>query len=102
MLVNLLTLVTGVLEYWSYGEPFLHNSENPLYYECKMYKGRLDDFKIYSYALSHSELLGLADESQWYQGLLSDADLYEGIDEIVDFKDFAVLAGSWLDTLFWP
>ena len=55
------------------------------------FKGRIDDVRIYNYALSQSEILYLA-------GLK--ADLYE--DDKVDFKDYAVLADGWLDEQLWP
>jgi hypothetical protein len=29
-----------------------------------------------------------------------DINLYE--DGVIDFKDYAILAGTWLDELFWP
>jgi len=65
------------------------------------YKGKMDDFKVYGYALSESEAAGAADSS----GVLhvpvnSPADLY--LDDRVDLKDYSLLAGEWLKTGFWP
>ena len=68
-----------------------------------MYMGRLDDFKIYDYALSHSEVLNLAGLSSWYQPVLSEADLYQdSSEEIINFRDYIVLIDAWLEEELWP
>jgi len=61
------------------------------------YTGLIDDFRIYSRALSQAEVAWLAGRTSpfWI-----DEDLYQ--DGTIDFKDFAVLADSWLDEQFWP
>jgi len=69
------------------------------------YKGKLDDLRIYDYALSHAEVLNLAKGggSELYQPLqpvLSLVDPYE--DGQINFKDFAVLADVWLAEQKWP
>ncbi|MEE8307460.1 MAG: LamG domain-containing protein, partial [Gammaproteobacteria bacterium] len=69
------------------------------------YKGKLDDLRVYDYALSHAEVLYLAkgSGSQLYQPLqpvLSLVDPYE--DGQINFKDFAVLADVWLAEQQWP
>ncbi len=51
-------------------------------------KGKLDEVKIYSRALSYSEIVSI------YNSELLSADLVE--DGMVDMADFAVLAGEWL------
>jgi len=59
--------------------------------------GKIDDVRIYSRALSGAEIAWLAG----YTSLLSiPADLHQ--DGKIDFKDFAVLADSWLEELLWP
>jgi hypothetical protein len=55
------------------------------------FNGRIDDVRIYNKVLTETVLL--------YLGGLK-ADLNK--DRIVDFKDFAVLADSWLDEQLWP
>jgi len=69
------------------------------------YEGKLDEFKIYDYALSHAEVLYLAKGggSELYQPLqpvLSPVDPY--VDGRISFKDFAVLAEVWLEKQLWP
>jgi hypothetical protein len=91
-----------------------------------------DDFRVYDRALSEDEIGVLAgggegptdkmllrytfDETsgdtvhnsstyEFYHPLLSDAELYKGEVEgsrAVDFKDFAILADSWLEEQLWP
>ncbi|MHC4638503.1 MAG: Calx-beta domain-containing protein, partial [Planctomycetota bacterium] len=58
------------------------------------YRGKIDDFRVYSYAVSPEEAMSI------YTGgglLLADspANLYE--DEIINFKDFAEFALKWLN-----
>jgi len=71
--------------------------------------GKIDDFRIYDYALSQGEICSLADMTigstytQPMQLLLkSDAntDIYE--DGTINFKDHAVLANTWLEEKIWP
>ena len=69
------------------------------------YKGKLDDFRIYDYALSHAEVLHLAAGSggalhQPLRPVLSPVDPFE--DGQVSFLDFAVLAEWWLKEALWP
>ncbi|MHC4323658.1 MAG: LamG domain-containing protein [Planctomycetota bacterium] len=73
------------------------------------FAGSLDDIRIYERALSQAEIANLAGLPagetlhQPLQGLLSvdeDIDLYD--DEKIDFKDFAVLADTWLNEQLWP
>ena len=74
-----------------------------------LFAGNLDDIRIYERALSQAEIANLAGLPvgetlhQPLQGLLSvdeDVDLQD--DEKVNFKDFAVLADTWLDEQLWP
>ena len=73
------------------------------------FAGSLDDVRIYERALSQAEIANLAGLPagetlhQPLQGLLSVAenvDLHD--DEKINFKDFAVLADTWLDEQLWP
>ena len=72
-------------------------------YGC--YKGKLDDFRIYDYALSHAEVVYLAagagsELQQPLQPFLSRIDPYR--DGNIDLKDLAVLGHAWLQTKLWP
>jgi len=69
------------------------------------YKGKLDEFGIYDYALSHAEILYLAAGSgsklhQPLQPVLSPVDPDQ--DGEITFRDFAVLAEWWLKESLWP
>ncbi len=72
-------------------------------YGC--YKGKIDDFRIYDYALSHAEVVYLAagpgaELHQPLQPMLSRINAYD--DGNVDFKDIAVLGANWLQVQLWP
>jgi sulfatase modifying factor 1 len=64
--------------------------------------GRMDDFKIYDYALSQAEIVGAATGGgNLFVPLPAPAlDLYE--DGKIDFRDYAKLAADWLDEKLWP
>jgi hypothetical protein len=58
------------------------------------FTGNMDDFKIYGYALSESEVLNVVhDGGDAYIPIDSLADLYE--DGKIDFKDLAVMGSEW-------
>jgi hypothetical protein len=64
--------------------------------------GKMDDFKVYNYALSPAEVVGAATGGGdlFVPLLYPAADLFK--DGRVDFKDYARLADSWLEEQFWP
>ncbi len=62
--------------------------------------GKMDDFKIYDYALSQAEIVGAASGGGDLFVPAPDSDVF--MDARVDFRDYAVLAGSWLQTRLWP
>lgn len=69
------------------------------------YKGKLDEFRIYDYALPHAEILYLAagrggELYQPLQPVLSPFDPYK--DGKISFRDFAVMAEKWLKESLWP
>jgi len=64
------------------------------------YYGKVDEFRIYNYALPQTEIVSLAKQASVFQEVLSLADLHD--DEVVNFVDFAVLADSWLEEQLWP
>ncbi len=59
--------------------------------------GKIDEVRIYSRALSGPEVAWLAGRTSPFS---IPADLYQ--DDVIDFKDLAVLGDSWLDKIFWP
>jgi hypothetical protein len=63
------------------------------------FKGLLDEFRVYDYALSQEEILTLAGKSSIYQPVIG---IDPVVDNSVDFKDFAALAEAWSDEVFWP
>jgi hypothetical protein len=61
------------------------------------FPGRVDEVRIYNRTLSEAQIAWLAG----YASPISiPADLHQ--DNKIDFKDFAVLADSWLEELLWP
>jgi len=69
------------------------------------YEGKLDEFRVYDYALSDAEVLHLARGSgtelhQPLQPVLAPADPYE--DGMITFRDFAILGEWWLRESLWP
>jgi hypothetical protein len=61
------------------------------------FPGRVDEVRIYNRALPGAEIAWLAGRTLPFS---IPADLYQ--DDVIDFKDFAVLADSWLEELLWP
>jgi hypothetical protein len=76
----------------------------------RWYDGLLDDVRIYSRALSQAEVASLAGKpagipfTQPLEPLLTPPNpginLYN--DGTINFKDYAVLAGMWLEEVLWP
>ena len=66
------------------------------------YDGLIDDFRIYNYALSEPEIVYVATDGTglFDLPLMLPSDLNR--DDLIDFADFGVLAGDWLDEYFWP
>ncbi|MCK5175305.1 MAG: right-handed parallel beta-helix repeat-containing protein, partial [Planctomycetes bacterium] len=60
------------------------------------YYGRIDDFRIYDFALTQEEVISLPGVSDVAQDLLDRADITG--DGRVGLPDFAVVAEQWLDT----
>lgn len=61
------------------------------------YLGLLDDFRIYKRALTPPEVAWLAGRTAPFS---VPADMHQ--DGVINFKDFAELADSWLEELLWP
>jgi hypothetical protein len=69
--------------------------------------GNVDDVRVYNYALSDGQIAYLATEggAGIHIPIASDADLYQGEpqgQQWINFRDWSVLAGSWLDKVLWP
>ncbi|MCK4959159.1 MAG: LamG domain-containing protein, partial [Planctomycetes bacterium] len=67
------------------------------------YVGRMDDFQIYDYALSHAEVVslsGLSDVDQPLQPVLSPVDPVA--DGIINLFDIGRLGESWMLEELWP
>jgi hypothetical protein len=67
------------------------------------YVGKMDDFQIYDYALSHAEvvsLAGLSDVDQPLQPVLSPVDPVA--DGVINLFDIGRLAESWMLEQLWP
>jgi 3-phytase len=60
------------------------------------YFGKIDDLRIYNYALSDNEVLNLASDGQKYTPPDSPANLVE--DDVINLKDFGEFASQWLET----
>ena len=61
------------------------------------YTGAIDDFRIYSRTLPDAQIAWLAGYTSPFS---IPADLHQ--DNVINFKDFAVLADSWLEKIWWP
>jgi len=77
----------------------------------RSFRGAMDDVRIYDYALTAGEIMGLAGvEGIIYVPLKSVADIvvgdkdpcYPTVDDQVDFEDYTQLAKHWLETNLWP
>jgi hypothetical protein len=78
-------------------------------WNTRPFTGQIDDVRIYSRAVPQAEIANLAGVAagstvtQPLANLLStrlDPDLLD--DEKVDFKDYSILADTWLDEVLWP
>ena len=66
------------------------------------YDGLIDDLRIYDYSLSQPEITYIMTNGTGILDfpLITPADLFP--DSRIDFKDFAILAESWLEKQFYP
>jgi hypothetical protein len=67
--------------------------------------GLIDEVRVYDYALSATEILSAMGLSGLYVPVTSQANISDeepDKSKKVNFKDFAVLADSWLDEILWP
>ena len=69
------------------------------------WNGLIDDVQIYNRGLSHGEILDLMGESEIYQPVISSANLSDEEPKLfksVNFKDYAIVAESWLKEFLFP
>ncbi len=66
--------------------------------------GRIDDVRVYDYALSAEEIAYIATDGTGsiFIPMGSVANLYSSSPEIIDFKDYAEMASQWLERKHWP
>jgi hypothetical protein len=87
----------------------LANNQEGQYWGPGVFKGDMDEVRIFNRALEPNEIAYLADttpgDGEIYTPLTSIAELYSGEPKgsrIVNFKDFAVLAKIWLEEDLFP
>ncbi|MHC4619252.1 MAG: LamG domain-containing protein [Planctomycetota bacterium] len=70
------------------------------------YIGKLDDFRVYDYALSRNEIAHvITGGTTLYVPIVSKANLYDDEvagSKVINFRDLAVIAENWLYKEFWP
>jgi len=96
--------LSGTSQRNAYVGAITYHPDGSLY---KFYNGLIDDVRIYSRALSQAEVAYLAAKgaSELYIPLVSPAELYSSEppkSRKVDLRDYAILADTWLEDLFWP
>ena len=67
------------------------------------YNGMVDDFRIYNRVLTDNEILTLAGVTIVPVDAASNL-FKKNIpgQEVIDYKDFSIIADTWLETLLWP
>ena len=71
----------------------------------KLLAGRLDDFRIYDYALSQAEVVGVRNDGSKSCPFESPANIYDEeppTEKAVNFKDYSLFAENWFEEQFWP
>jgi len=69
------------------------------------FSGKLDDVRVYNYALSPAEIMSLAGAGAVYVPVTSPAnisDLEPVLEKTVNFKDYSLLANKWLEEELFP
>jgi len=66
-------------------------------WDVYFFNGLIDELRLYNRALSQAQVAWLAGRTATFSAA---ADLHQ--DGKINFKDFAVLADSWLEELLWP
>ncbi|MHC4646847.1 MAG: LamG domain-containing protein, partial [Planctomycetota bacterium] len=69
------------------------------------YRGKVDDVRVYGYALSETRVAYIATEGAGYVPLASEANLHDTeakYERAINFRDYALLMDSWLEEVLWP
>jgi len=69
------------------------------------FSGKLDDVRVYNYALTEAEIMSLAGAGAVYVPVTSPAnisDLEPVLEKKVNFKDYSLLANKWLEEELFP
>ena len=64
------------------------------------YNGHIDEFRIYSRALSQGQIITLAQQPDVFQPVISNADTNK--DGVINMFDFSYMAKIWLNQKLWP
>ncbi len=103
--------IDGVLDAWDEATGLINSNSYEVYIgenaeaTGRLWDGQLDDARVYSRGLSHSEIVSLAGLSEVYQPVISLANLSDDEarhSKIVNFKDYALMADNWLRELLFP
>jgi len=73
--------------------------------QSSFFSGKLDDVRVYNYALSPAEIMSLAGAGAVYVPVTSPAnisDLEPVLEKKVNFKDYSLLANKWLEEELFP
>jgi hypothetical protein len=94
---------------WAAPSTFTIASRSPVTgggsYPWGFWPGKLDDFRIYNYALDVNEIAYIATDGtgHYYEPLYAPAtDLVPSGASRVNFRDYAVLADQWMLQVLWP
>jgi hypothetical protein len=105
------TYVNGKLDRELVTTALLKLSAGPLrlgrepFSQGSFFSGKLDDVRVYNYALSPAEIMSLAGAGAVYVPVTSPAnisDLEPVLEKKVNFKDYSVLANKWLEEEMFP
>ena len=86
--------------------PYPHTGENNKIYTDASWTGRINDFRVYNYALSQAEvawLMGLRSNPSYVPSPFKNvANFKSSTPDMIDFGDFAILVKDWLNQQWWP
>lgn len=77
---------------------------NLAYITYATWPGAVDDFRIYDYALNAAEIAYIATDGTGsvQLPLVTPADMYPSTPNVIDFRDYAILANNWMLQQLWP
>ncbi|MHC4527803.1 MAG: LamG domain-containing protein, partial [Planctomycetota bacterium] len=69
----------------------------------RQFEGAVDDVRVYDYGLTQDEIMWVAGDCGGVGPCRLIPNLYCGLEpEIINFEDYGVLAGMWLEQILWP